>query len=135
MFTRASAYLLAVNDGKILLTQLADFCTNAGHWGLPGGGIHHGEQPDECVVREVWEEAGLKVEDVQLVCARTFSEVSSRGDFLGVQLVYTAELEGEPRVLEVGGSTADVEWVPLEELANRPMLPVVAAALEARGCG
>lgn len=30
-------------------------------WGLPGGGLEYGEHPEAAVVREVWEETGLKV--------------------------------------------------------------------------
>src|ERR671939_70961 len=30
-------------------------------WGLPGGSLEYGEQPEEAVIREVWEETGLNV--------------------------------------------------------------------------
>jgi ADP-ribose pyrophosphatase YjhB (NUDIX family) len=30
-------------------------------WGLPGGGLEYGEQPEEAVVREVWEETRLSI--------------------------------------------------------------------------
>lgn len=131
MNTRASAYALAVNDGKVLLTQLAGFCTNPGHWSLPGGGIDHGEQPHEAVRREVWEESGLRTGELSLLTARTYSEDGRRGPFLGVQIIYQAKLSGAPRVVEVGGSTAAVAWVPLEDLADLPVLPLVRAALDA----
>jgi 8-oxo-dGTP pyrophosphatase MutT (NUDIX family) len=129
MRTRASAYVLAIHDGHILLTQLAEYCTNAGHWGLPGGGIHHGEQPEEAVVRETFEEAGLHAKDVAIYHSRTYSETGERGDFLAVQVIYTATLCGEPSVQEVGGSTADVRWVPLTEVAELPTLGIVDAVL------
>src|SRR5215208_7229336 len=30
-------------------------------WGLPGGSLEYGEHPEEAVIREVWEETGLRV--------------------------------------------------------------------------
>ena len=30
-------------------------------WGLPGGSLEYGEHPEKTVIREVWEETGLKV--------------------------------------------------------------------------
>ncbi len=32
------------------------------YWSLPAGAIEPGETPEEAVVREVWEETGLKVQ-------------------------------------------------------------------------
>lgn len=132
MYTRASAYALAVHDGHVLLTQLAAYCTRPGHWSLPGGGIDHGEQPEEAVVREAMEETGLDALDLRPLCAHTYSETSEkRGDFMAVQIVYLARMEGTPQVLEVGGSTADARWVPLEALAELPTVPIVDLAMDA----
>jgi ADP-ribose pyrophosphatase YjhB (NUDIX family) len=30
-------------------------------WGLPGGSLEYGEHPEEAVIREVWEETGLRI--------------------------------------------------------------------------
>ena len=30
-------------------------------WGLPGGSLEYGEHPEAAVIREVWEETGLRV--------------------------------------------------------------------------
>ncbi|MGH1343983.1 MAG: NUDIX domain-containing protein [Nannocystales bacterium] len=122
MKTRVSAYGLVVRDEQILLTQLADFCYRPRHWMLPGGGMKHGELPEETVVREFREETSLAARELELFHVHTFSE-SDRGPFMGVQIVYRALATGEPAVLEVGGSTADVAWVPFEDLPKLDRVP------------
>ncbi len=122
MKTRVSAYGLVIRDEQILLTQLADFCYRPGHWTLPGGGMKHGELPEETLAREFKEETGLDARNLSLFHVHAFSE-SERGLFMGVQIVYRAEAEGEPQVLEVGGSTAAVRWVPLAALSTLPRVP------------
>lgn len=122
MKTRVSAYGLVVQDEQILLTQLADFCYRPRHWTLPGGGMKQGELPEETLIREFHEETSLTARDLELFHVHTFSE-NDRGPFMGVQIVYRAQAEGEPAVLEVGGSTADVAWVPFAELPALDRVP------------
>ncbi|MBD8501151.1 NUDIX domain-containing protein [Paenibacillus arenosi] len=45
------------NQGRILLQKRSDY----GDWGLPGGGMDHGETIEETMIREVKEETGLEV--------------------------------------------------------------------------
>lgn len=50
------------NDAReILLHQRSDF----GCWDLPGGGAEEGESAEQCVLREVYEETGLIVENFE----------------------------------------------------------------------
>lgn len=122
MKTRVSAYGLVIADERILLTQLADFCYRPRHWTLPGGGMKHGELPEETLVREFYEETSLQARDLDLFHVHAFSE-SERGPFMGVQIVYRVAAEGEPRVIEEGGSTGDVAWVPLADLPSLDRVP------------
>lgn len=48
---------------RVLLTQRTD----NGRWCLPGGGMDPGESASEAIIREVWEETGLRVEVSRLV--------------------------------------------------------------------
>lgn len=48
-------------DDKLLLTKRQQRMIFPNAWVLPGGHIEPGETFEECVVREVWEESGIKV--------------------------------------------------------------------------
>ncbi len=84
--------------------------------------MKYGELPEQTLTREFHEETGLTARELELFHVHTFSE-NDRGPFMGVQIVYRADAEGEPAVLEVGGSTAAVAWVPFNELSTLERVP------------
>lgn len=43
-----------------------------GHWDLPGGGREGAETPEECVLRETWEEVGLTLLPQNFTWARRY---------------------------------------------------------------
>lgn len=51
---------LIVKDGKFLTVQQK--VSGRVWWDIPGGRIKYGEDPRECLVREIFEETGLNVE-------------------------------------------------------------------------
>jgi 8-oxo-dGTP diphosphatase len=52
------ATAIVINEqGEVLLHRRSD----NGVWSLPGGAIDPGEEPADAVVREVWEETGVRV--------------------------------------------------------------------------
>ena len=136
---RVAAYAVVVADGKLLLTQLAGYTGAAGRWNLPGGGLDPGESPTDGVVREVAEETGQVVDDVLLVDVMTQHWVgrSPRGleDYHAVRLLHTAHCARptRPVVHDVGGSTSDAQWVPLDDLESVAVVASVGAALRAAG--
>ncbi len=136
---RVAAYAVVVADARLLLTQLAPRTGAAGRWNLPGGGIEPEEGAAEAVVREVLEETGQVVDDVQFVDVMTQHWVgrSERGaeDYHAVRLIHTARCTRptRPVVHDVGGSTSDARWVPLEDLGGVPVVASIPAALRAAG--
>jgi len=82
-FRMAVAALVFDEQGRILLfkhtyRKLA--------WGIPAGGLEHGEQPKYAVVREFFEETGMTIEVVNLLLA------DSSPHFHHVSLVYLCEI-------------------------------------------
>jgi mutator protein MutT len=61
----ASAVILD-EEGRVMLSKRA-LDPAAGKWDLPGGFIEEGEHPLECLHRELREEAGIGLSDVEFV--------------------------------------------------------------------
>ena len=90
-----------------------------------------GEQPCDALSRELAEEAGLPVLNAQLLDARSY--LAERNDIRWnvISLLYGARVgDGEPRVVEVNGSSDAIEWVPVEEAKSRPLSPPARDGLQ-----
>ena len=57
-----AAAVIRRHDGILLQRRNDD-----GRWGLPGGAIDPGESPAQAIVREVYEEVGLRVRPTRLI--------------------------------------------------------------------
>lgn len=137
---RLAAYALVLRGNEVLLTQLADRTSAPGRWTLPGGGVDHGEDPRDTVVREVHEETGLDVSVGRLLgnTSRHFVGKSPRGvveDFHAVRLVFAATVSvdaPDPRVVEVDGTTVAAAWHPITVVQSGAVdvVDLVRAALD-----
>jgi ADP-ribose pyrophosphatase YjhB (NUDIX family) len=122
---------------SILLTRLSARAAHPGRWTLPGGGVDHGEHPAVALAREVEEECGLPCEVGGLLGVHDthFSGHAPSGrfeDYHGVHLLFEATVgDGEPRVMEVDGTTDAAAWVPVADIESGavPVLDVVRFAL------
>lgn len=120
--------------GRMLMVEHAD----RGIWVLPGGAIDPGETPADALVREVWEETGLRAEPVAL------RGVFSGPDFLvryrnGDEVIYVMTVfecrvvGGRPR--PDGVETLDVRYFSEAEattLSTPPWTRLILPRLFAR---
>lgn len=140
---RVAAYAVVRRGDDVLLTRLSARAAHPGSWTLPGGGVDHGEHPSAALAREVEEECGLACEVGALVGVHDthFSGNAPSGrieDYHGVHLLFAATVgEGEPRVLEVDGTTDAVAWVPVADVESGAVevLDVVRHALARHDTG
>jgi len=145
---RVGAYALIrrratdADKGDVLLVQFSERGFHTGSWSLPGGGLQHGESPRPALEREVQEECGVAcaVGELLAVHDEAFSGTAPSGrfeDYHAVLLVFAATVDpdAEPRVVEVGGTTAAAAWVPVADVkaGNLPVLDAVLHALDAAG--
>lgn len=80
-----------------------------------GGHFEEGESPEECLLREVAEETGLKLTDYRLRGVITFSTESYPVEYM---FLYTAEgFSGTMHACDEG----DLEWVPKEQIYELPV--------------
>ncbi|HEV7756201.1 MAG TPA: NUDIX hydrolase [Mycobacteriales bacterium] len=133
---RLAAYGLAYDRDRLLVTQLSATTPMPDAWTLPGGGVDHGEHPAGALVREFAEETGLaaRVGDLLGVYSTHFTGRAPSGvleDFHGIRLVYAVRVDGagEPRVVDLGGTTSAVAWHPLDRLGELATTPLLREAL------
>ena len=133
--TRLGAYAVTVDDaGRILLCRLSADEVEAGAWTLPGGGVEFGEHPDEAVLRELEEEAGLigRIESVLGIFSRVYlrSRAAAGGDMHFIGFLYRVVVTGGELRDEVEGSTDTCAWFAPEEVAALRIVGVARHAIE-----
>ena len=118
---------IAVVDGRLLLIRRGHGPA-AGEWSLPGGRVEGGETLAEAVVRELAEETG-----VEAVCGPLVGWVERiTADHHFVILDFWATLlDDRPPV--AGDDAAEVEWVPLVDVAERRLVEGLAEFLHLHG--
>jgi len=118
--------------GRLLLARASSSLTVRGRWFLPGGGVHHGEDPPDTLRREMEEETGLSVVVGPLL--EVLSDVRTvppdDTNLHTVRLIYQVESwEGTLRP-EANGTTDAVDWFSPDELRTLPLAHYVTTVLK-----
>ena len=128
---RIGVYGWCVGERGLLLAQVSPDYSSAMPWTLPGGGMEWGEAPRQTVRREFEEETGLRpsIGDPLFVRSRLIDVEAVDRTVHNLQIVFAAHADGEPRP-EQGGSTVDARWVPLDDLDDLLLVPLVRESIE-----
>ena len=87
-FTASVAVIVFNEKGEILL--LDHVLRPQSGWAIPGGFMNFGEQPDEAIKREICEETGLKLKNLEMFRVRTIEK--------HVEVLFRAEADGVAEV-------------------------------------
>ncbi len=123
MSFRLAAYAVCLEGGRVLLAHWkSPFGTP--NWTLPGGGVEHGEDPFNTVVREFAEETGYDavVERLLGVDSRVIpaSERWEPGhiDHQNVGIFYQVRIYGGQLRPEPNGEVDESVWTPIPEVGR-----------------
>ncbi len=87
---------------------------NHDKWIGVGGKFEEGESPEDCLLREVWEETGLTLRSFRYRGIVTF--VSDQQETEYMHLFTSADFEGETRECDEG----EPVWMPKSRMAKLP---------------
>ena len=100
------------SDAKVLLIQRGDE-PYKGCWAFPGGFMNMDETTEQCAIRELEEETGLKVKDLHQIGA--FSKVDRDPRGRTITVAYIAIID-KPMSVVGQDDAAKAEWWPLSAL-------------------
>jgi 8-oxo-dGTP diphosphatase len=129
---RLAAYALVVDEaGQVLLSRETGRGRRPGPWLLPGGGVEHGEHPEQAVIREVQEETSLEVRVGAL--REVLSDVARVGrrrrPLHTVRLIYQATIIPPGPARPRGQPGDEARWCTAQEWRALPLEPFAAAIL------
>ena len=87
-FTVSVAAIIINENNEVLL--LDHVFRSALSWGIPGGFVNRGEQPEDALKRELREETGLELHDIKLFRVRTINR--------HIEILFRAQATGKAEV-------------------------------------
>lgn len=106
-FTVSAAAVITDGEGRVLL--LDHLLRPFSGWGLPGGFLTTGEQPEEAIRREIREETGMELANVNMFSVRA---VGSH-----IEILFRADSAGEATVQS--REILDLGWFEIDELPEK----------------
>jgi 8-oxo-dGTP diphosphatase len=118
---------VVVVDGRLLLIRRGRG-PGLGAWSVPGGRVEPGETLAEAVVRELAEETALEG-----VCGELIGLVERIGDGHHYVILDFHCTLLDDRQAVAGDDAAEVAWVPLADVAEKPLVEGLAEFLHQHG--
>lgn len=118
----AAGLLLGDPSGSVLLQLRVEWSHFGGTWGIPGGARKGGESAVEGALREADEEAGVPPAEVEVLGEDVFDV----GYWSYTTVIARVARTFEPILGDA--ESAELRWVPTDEVADLPLHPVFATS-------
>ena len=112
----AKVVVLNQSQEVLLLRRSATDPRRPGEWDFPGGGVDEGETFEAAASRELFEEAGIKVEPSDLQCLYTKTEWYAPGNESVNRFLFLARLGGAATTgVALSYEHDEFVWVSVEQ--------------------
>jgi 8-oxo-dGTP diphosphatase len=121
---RVGCTIIIHRQGRVLLGERGDSCETAKNlYAYPGGRMDYGETPEDGILRELFEETGLRGKKEDLKFLRYCNEYFPEQGKHYVSLVFIMELnEGDP-ILTEPDKCKGWEWIDVDHLPENMFEP------------
>lgn len=112
MVVSTLCYLEKDNKYLMLLRNKKEKDVNEGKWIGVGGKCEKGESPEECVIRETFEETGIKLESLKMRGVMTFASEGWEDEYI---FVYTSD-EFSGHITEC--NEGELAWIDKDKIMD-----------------
>ena len=112
-----------IKDNKIVVTKYKEGNKKVGYYDIPGGKIEEGETPEQAAIREMKEETGLLINNLNYKGNMIIEYPNRIFDF---DVFICSECEGEPQEFEENTS----EWIQINEFLKKEKILANAMILD-----
>jgi len=119
-----------LDGGRVLLVERGNEPL-AGCWSLPGGAVEPGERLEDALIREVFEETGLRVTTniIATVFERIMPDAAGKCEYHYVLIDFYCAVEGGE--LRAGDDSRRVDWFDIDSLDTLRMTDGTREVVEA----
>ena len=125
-FMAAVAAMVFDEQGRILLFK---HTYRKFEWGIPAGGLEYGEQPENAVVREFFEESGIQIKVEKLLLAESSKEDQRNISLIFLCTIVNGTFRESFEISEM--KYFDVNDLPQMLFAEKDLIRVVVKSLKA----
>lgn len=122
---------MIIKDGKVLMSK-RKARHGAGEYQFPGGHLKFGESFEECAIREVQEEAGITIEDIEFQFLANIKGIYKGKHYVHIGLKADWK-NGIPKTMEPNKST-DWDWYSPDKLPT-PLFEMVRLTFDSLKTG